>query len=97
LALAAIYDGATRSEAAKIGGVTLQIIRDWVLRFNAFGPDGLVDRKAPGQSRRASTPISAPRWRASSKRVQRPRSTALCAGASSTSANGCSRRELIRL
>ena len=49
LALAAVYDGATRTEAARIGGVTLQIIRDWVLRFNAEGPDGLVDRKAPGQ------------------------------------------------
>ncbi len=49
LALAAIYDGATRSEAAKIGGVTLQIVRDWVPRFNADGPNGLVDRKAPGQ------------------------------------------------
>ena len=36
LALAAIYDGATRTEAAKIGGVGLQIIRDWVLRFNAL-------------------------------------------------------------
>ncbi len=35
LALAAIYDGASRTEAAKIGGVTLQIVRDWVLRFNA--------------------------------------------------------------
>jgi transposase len=45
LALAAIYDGATRTEAAKIGGVTLQIIRDWVLKFNAHGPDGLIDRK----------------------------------------------------
>src|ERR1700757_3999438 len=42
LALAAIYDGATRTEAAKIGGVGLQIIRDWVLRFNARGPDGLL-------------------------------------------------------
>ena len=41
LALAAIYDGATRTEAAKIGGVGLQIVRDWVLRFNARGPDGL--------------------------------------------------------
>ena len=41
LALAAIYDGATRTEAAKIGGVTLQIIRDWVMRLNALGPDGL--------------------------------------------------------
>ena len=49
LALAAIYDGATRTEAAKIGGVGLQIVRDWVLRFNARGPDGLLDGKAPGQ------------------------------------------------
>ena len=49
LALAAIYDGATRTEAAQIGGVGLQVIRDWVLKFNAHGPDGLIDRKAPGQ------------------------------------------------
>jgi putative transposase len=49
LALAAIYDGATRTDAAKIGGVGLQIIRDWVLRFNARGPAGLVDGKPPGQ------------------------------------------------
>ena len=49
LALVAIYDGATRTEAAKLGGVGLQIIRDWVLRFNARGPDGLLDGKSPGQ------------------------------------------------
>ena len=49
LALAAIYDGATRTEAARIGGVGLQIIRDWVLRFNARGPDGLLDGKSTGQ------------------------------------------------
>ncbi len=48
LALAAIYDGARRTEAARIGGVGLQIIRDWVLRFNACGPDGLIGGKAPG-------------------------------------------------
>jgi transposase len=52
LALAAVYDGASRTEAARIGGVTLQIVRDWVLRFNAEGPAGLVDRKAPGQAPR---------------------------------------------
>jgi len=52
LALAAIYDGATRIEAAKIGGVGLQIIRDWVLRFNARGSDGLLDGKSPGQPSR---------------------------------------------
>ena len=40
LALAAIYDGASRAEAAEIGGVTRQIIRDWVLKFNTEGPDG---------------------------------------------------------
>ena len=49
LALAAIYDGGTRSDAAKIGGVTLQIVRDWVLRFNAEGAMGLLDRKAPAR------------------------------------------------
>src|SRR5712672_1550233 len=54
LALAAIYAGATRTEAAKIGGVTLQIVRDWVLKFNAHGPQGLLDRKAPGQPPRLS-------------------------------------------
>ena len=32
--------------------MTLQIVRDWVLRFNAEGPDGLIDRKAPGQPSR---------------------------------------------
>jgi transposase len=49
LALAAIYDGGTRSQAAAIGGVGLQTVRDWVLRFNARGPAGLRDGKAPGQ------------------------------------------------
>ena len=48
LALAEIYDGGSRTDAARIGGVTLQIVRDWVLRFNAKGPDGLRDPKAPG-------------------------------------------------
>ena len=49
LALASIYEGSKRVEAAKIGGVTRQIVRDWVLKFNANGPEGLIDRKAPGQ------------------------------------------------
>ena len=48
LALAAIYDGASRTEAARIGTVTLQIVRDWVVRLNTAGPAGLVDRKPPG-------------------------------------------------
>ena len=49
LALATIYAGGTRTQAAEVGGVGLQIVRDWVVRFNADGPSGLLDRKAPGQ------------------------------------------------
>ena len=49
LALAAIYEGASRTEAARIGGVTVQIVRDWVVKFNAHGPEGLINRKPPGQ------------------------------------------------
>src|SRR5918997_891807 len=48
LALAAIYDGSSRTEAAQIGSVTLQIVRDWVLRFNTKGPEGLLTGRAPG-------------------------------------------------
>jgi hypothetical protein len=48
LALAAIYDGATRSEAASVGGVTVQIVRDWVVKLNTGGPETLVDYKGPG-------------------------------------------------
>lgn len=49
VALAEIYDGGSRSDAARIGGVGLQTIRDWVLRFNADGPPGLIDATAPGK------------------------------------------------
>jgi transposase len=52
LALAETYDGGSRSAAARIGGVGLQIVRDWVMRFNAEGPDGLIVRKAPGPTPR---------------------------------------------
>ena len=52
LALASIYDGGSRSDAARLGHVTLQIIRDWVMRFNARGPDGLINGKAPGHPSR---------------------------------------------
>ena len=50
LALAAVYDGASRSEAASVGGVDRQTLRDWVLWFNEEGPDGLIDGKAPGKT-----------------------------------------------
>ncbi len=34
--------------ATRTGGVGLQTVRDWVLRFNRDGSDGLIDGKAPG-------------------------------------------------
>lgn len=46
LALALIYDGGSRLGTARLGNVTPQIVRDWVMRFNTNGPDGLVDDKA---------------------------------------------------
>jgi transposase len=54
LALAAIYDGGSRSEAATLGSVGLQTVRDWVLAFNAAGPPGLINGKAPGNPSRLS-------------------------------------------
>lgn len=50
LALAEIYEGGSRTRAAQVGGVGLQIVRDWVERFNARGPEGLIDGKAPGNA-----------------------------------------------
>lgn len=52
LAIALILEGASRAEAARSTGMDRQTLRDWVHRFNAAGPMGLVDRKAPGRQRR---------------------------------------------
>jgi hypothetical protein len=41
LSLAAVLDGMNRDDAARIGGMDRQTLRDWVHRFNAAGPDGL--------------------------------------------------------
>ena len=49
LALAAVYDGKDREEAARIGGMDRQTLRDWVHRFNQCGPDGLINAKSPGR------------------------------------------------
>jgi putative transposase len=54
LAIAAAYEGQDRTTAAKIGAMAPQRLRDWVRRFNATGPDGLIDRKPAGAARRLS-------------------------------------------
>ena len=48
LAIAAVLEGASREEAATIGGMDRQTLRDWVIRFNEQGPDGLINIPSPG-------------------------------------------------
>jgi transposase len=43
-----VLDGASREEAATIGGMDRQTLRDWVIRFNEQGPDGLINKSSPG-------------------------------------------------
>ena len=54
LSLAAVLDGMNRTEAARIGGMDRQTLRDWVHRFNAHGPDGLKDTWSKGNPSRLS-------------------------------------------
>src|SRR5450631_4233770 len=48
LAIAAVLEGASREDAAKIGGMDRQTLREWVIRFNRQGPDGLINIPSPG-------------------------------------------------
>jgi len=54
LALAAVREGKSRAEAARLGGMDRQTLRDWVHRFNAEGAKGLLERRAPGASAKLS-------------------------------------------
>ncbi len=54
LSLAAVRDGKDRAEAAQIGGMDRQTLRDWVHRFNAAGPEGLFDQWTEGPKPRLS-------------------------------------------
>jgi transposase len=55
LSLAAVRDGMDRAAAAKIGGMDRQTLRDWVHRFNASGPEGLIDNRTEGPKPRLSS------------------------------------------
>ena len=54
LSLAAVADGMDRTQAARIGGMDRQTLRDWVYRFNAHGPEGLRDSWSKGPEPRLS-------------------------------------------
>lgn len=84
LAVAEIYDGGRRSDAARIGGEALQIVRDREVRFNAEGPDGLLDCKPLGHPPKPTAAHKRALSRMTENAVQYLQSTAWCAGAWST-------------
>jgi len=96
LSLAEIYNGGSRGDAARVGGVGLQTVRDWVLRFNAAGPEGLIDPKSSGRPPR----LSAAQRRALAQVVEsgarHRRSTASSVGAWRTLCNGSGRSSASR-
>src|ERR687897_3681325 len=49
LALANALDGMSREDAARQAGMDRQTLRDWVVRFNAEGIEGLRDRPKSGR------------------------------------------------
>ncbi len=59
LALAAVAEGCSRLEAARIGAMDRQTLRDWVHRFNQEGPDGLIDHKSTGAPAKLSAKAKA--------------------------------------
>src|SRR6202023_1186 len=54
LDIAALLDGASRKDAAQLGGMDRQTLRDWVIRFNQQGPEGLINKSAPGATSKLS-------------------------------------------
>ncbi len=54
LAIAMVLEGASRLDAARQSGMDRQTLRDWVLRYNEHGVDGLASRKPPGAAPKLS-------------------------------------------
>ena len=49
VALAFVLEGASRTAAARAGGMDRQTLRDWVIRYNEAGVEGLRDRPRSGR------------------------------------------------
>ena len=95
LAIAAVLDGASREEAAKIGGMERQTLRDWVIRFNEQGPDGLSNKPSPGAPGKL-TPSTKSFSLVSSTRGRSRRFMAWCAGGPATWSSNCTRSSASR-
>src|SRR5262249_42414996 len=79
LAIAAVLDGSSREEAAKIGGMDRQTLRDWVIRFNERGRTVSLTshrRARPANSARSARRFLCVSWRKGRSR----RWMASCAG-----------------
>jgi transposase len=63
LAIALVLDGASRTDAARSGGMDRQTLRDWVHRYNQEGIAGLSNLSAPGRPA-ALTPEQMPQLKA---------------------------------
>ena len=48
LAIVAVLDGSSRDEAARVGGMDRQPVRDWVIRFNEQTSEGQINMSSPG-------------------------------------------------
>jgi putative transposase len=49
LAIANALGGMSREDAARSAGMDRQTLRDWVIRYNAYGLDGLADQWGDGR------------------------------------------------
>ncbi|MEI6557408.1 MAG: helix-turn-helix domain-containing protein [Rhodospirillaceae bacterium] len=55
-AIANALDGLERAEAARLAGIKRQALRDAVIRYNAEGVDGLLDRPKGRRAERLTEP-----------------------------------------
>ena len=82
LAIAMVLEGSSREDAARQAGMDRQTLRDWVLRYNEMGVDGLISRSAPGPAAKLSD-AQMNELRDLVIAVPTPRSTGWCGGAAS--------------
>jgi transposase len=54
LAIAMVLEETSRLDAARQTGMDRQTLRDWVVRYNEQGVDGLASRKPPGAAAKLS-------------------------------------------
>ncbi len=62
LAIVGALDGLSRETAARIAGMDRQTLRDWVIRCNRAGPDGLSDHWCPDRRFHAGSCSPWPPW-----------------------------------